>query len=239
MQLLQKDITVVTPSLHFSNLVQNEFSFPEGSVREVRNFVPWDIGFGQSTRRISLPAWTRKPILFFGRMDHLKDPISLLDAFCYLESRRKGEFMLLLCGPRSTEINIEKEVAARGLKDITVLIPPVPFFSADTLMQAVAACGGIFVSPSRGESFGLSAAEAISLLLPVVLSDIEAHKYLVGEYDSLFTYSSGDADALAERILYLSDHHETARDKLRDLRNRFSSQAFIQDWKSLIGHLGI
>lgn len=101
---------IVTPSISFGKLVKSEFPSLVDSVVVLRNFVPWDISLSRANLNIELPAWLRKPILFFARMDKLKDPISLLDAFELLEKRRKNEFMLLFCGPLSPEINIYKVV---------------------------------------------------------------------------------------------------------------------------------
>ncbi len=237
-QLDKNRVTIVTPSRYFRSLVLSEFGFSEKRVRELRNFVPWDIAPIRPLPEITLPAWRPKPILFFGRMDRLKDPVSLLDAFYILEKQSKGEFLLLLCGPQSTEIDIAQEVSARKLVGSTVQLPPVPFFSANALMQAVNLRGGIFVSPSRGESFGLSAAEAMCVLLPVALSDIEPHRALVDRYHEQFTYLQGNASSLARRIQYLADNRKESTDALLVLRQRLSAEAFVQDWQSLIKYLG-
>jgi len=230
---------IVTPSMSFSKLVKNEFPSLADSVVVLRNFVPWDISLSRANSNIELPAWSRKPILFFARMDKLKDPISLLDAFEVLEKRRKKEFMLLFCGPLSPEINVHKEISKRKLDGVSVVLPPIPFASAEALMNAVASAGGVFVSPSRGESFGLSAAEAISSVMPVALSDINEHADLVGNHKALFTYPLGDREALTDRIEYLFDHYADARNAAMQARNAFSAKSFIEDWISLLDRMGI
>lgn len=237
-QLGRNSVRIVTPSHHFSSLVMNEFGFSKDRVFVLRNFVPWDIPQAHALPEITLPAWRPKPVLFFGRLDSLKDPVSLLDAFCILEKQCKGEFMLLFCGPQSTEIDITKEISARKLIGSIVQLPPVPFISASALMQAVSVREGIFVSPSRGESFGLSAAEAICALLPVALSDIDAHKILVGQYHDLFTYSQGSANSLARQIRYLADYRKESVKVLLELRQNFSAETFLQDWHYLIENSG-
>ena len=228
---------VATPSSRFSDLVRNEFPFLTAPVLELNNFVPWDIEEYQSREHIGLPEWTRRPILFFGRMDKLKDPIALLDAFQIIESRRKGEFLLILCGPKSVEIDVESEIVKRGLGGTVVVMPPIPFHSASSLMESVRRAGGVFVSPSRGESFGLSAAEAISSLLPPVLSDIDAHLDLVADAGDLFTFQLGDINSLASRIEYLLDNHSNTESVLRRLRGNFSAERFISDWETLLNQV--
>ena len=235
--LSRKCSAVATPSSRFCNLIRGEFRSLPASIFELTNFVPWDIEEYQPHEDIALPGWTRKPILFLGRMDKLKDPIALLDAFQIIERRRQGEFMLLLCGPKSIEINIEREIASRGLGGMTVLMPPIPFHAASSLMESVRRAGGIFVSPSRMESFGLSAAEAISGLLPPLLSDLDAHSDLIGDFGELFTFPLGDINAFATCIEYLLDNHSVNENLLRKLRGNFSAERFIKDWLKLLGEV--
>ncbi len=225
---------VATPSTRFSTLIKKEFPMLTASVLELSNFVPWDVDIYRCEKEIRFPKWTRKPVLYFGRMDKLKNPTELLDAFKIIEGKRPGEFMLILCGPKSNEIDIEKELIKRGLGGVAMTLPPVPFHSASALMEAVRHAGGIYVSPSSAESFGLSAAEAISTLLPPVLSGIDSHLDLLGEYSKTFAYPIGDVDALVNRIEVLFDNHQSVESALRALRCNFSAERFIKDWVSLL-----
>lgn len=229
---------IVTPSQLFSSRIRNELG--EANAREVvelRNFVPWDIGCDFDQFR--LPGWSRKPIFFFGRMDKHKDPVALLDAFVKIDLKCPGKFMCILCGPQSPEIDIHKEVSRRSLKSKVMSLPPVPFHSTQILMEIVGKMGGIFVSPSKGESFGLSAAEAISTGLPVVMSDIKEHCALVHGYEDKFTYELGNLGALAERILDVFDHYGQMSDIMLKVRESFSSRAFLDDWNVLVRKLNI
>ena len=230
---------IITPSSVFSDLLRNEFPTLPAPVSELRNFVPWDLPSQVISSDNCLPPWPRKPILFFGRLDRLKDPLSLLDAFQLLEHRRKGKFMLLFCGPDSSEINLNKEILKRSLGGLSVVLPPVPFASAGRLLNSVAQSGGLFVSPSKGESFGLSAAEAISMILPVVLSDIKAHVNLVNGYEQIFTYPLGDTKKLVSRIEAVFDDYDNACKAVACVRNAFSAISFIEDWKHLFYELDI
>lgn len=230
---------VITPSASFSKMLQDEFPHLTPRIGELRNFVPWDILDNASISNRILPKWTKTPILFFGRLDCLKDPISLLDAYQDLNARRKNEFMLLLCGPRSSEVKLDYEISKRSLEGRTVVLPAVPFASATRLFDSIAAANGIFVSPSKGESFGLSAAEAISSLVPVVLSDIEAHRNLVKGYERQFIYQLGDARQLAQRIEEANDCYSDAIKAMQVVRNQFSALAFIDDWNKLFKELDI
>lgn len=228
---------VATPSLRFSELIRNENPLLPASITELTNFVPWDIQGNSFCENIILPKWRRRPILFFGRMDKLKNPVFLLEAFQVLEKKRPNEFMLIFCGPKSTEVDIDGEILKRRLGGVTVTLPPVPFHSALSLMDSVRRAGGVFVSPSQEESFGLSAAESISSLLPPVLSDIGAHLDLVGDASDLFTFRLGDVNSLANRIEHLVDKRSGVENILRRLRGKFSAESFMRDWETLLNKL--
>lgn len=225
---------IIAPSENFGSKISKEFPKINARLSILRNFVPWDINPRESKSINYLPLWSRKPILFFGRLDTLKDPLSLLDAFEILEKRRPGEFMLLFCGPKSPDINLTAEISNRSLDGLSVVLPPVSFNSANLLLNSVACSGGIFVSPSKAESFGLSAAESISLLLPVVLSNIDAHLKLIQGYEEFFTYPLSLNDRLADRIEYIFDNYQFGINALSMIRNNFSASAFIKDWIELI-----
>ncbi|KAJ8743062.1 glycosyltransferase [Aeromonas veronii] len=85
-----------------------------------------------------------------------------------------------------------------------------------------------------GESFGLSAAEAICMGIPVVLSDIDAHKELVGDYSDEFTYNLGDSTDLSLKLASVADNYIQAYEKMLLLRNTFSSDKFMLDWQEIM-----
>jgi len=203
------------------------------AIQVMRNFVPWDVENSVVDLKYPMTGWKRRPLFFFGRMDAHKDPLALFDAFSLIEARCPGRFMLVLCGPISPEIPIEKELQRRKLRQHTVILPPIRFSHSSHLLRAIAEAGGIFVSPSRGESFGLSAAEAIAFGLPVVLSDIDAHSYLV-DGSEVFLYPIGSASAMSEKILAIANDYDQALNNLLPLRRNLSSNAFLEDWDKAI-----
>lgn len=229
---------VVTPSRLFSNRIKNEIDKNSSlEVVELRNFVPWDTPHDLGT--FNLPDWSIRPILFMGRMDMHKDPVALLDAFSNLERVQPGRFFCMFCGPQSPEVNISKEIRNRNLLSKVLVLPPLPFGSTSILLDMIKRKGGIFVSPSKGESFGLSAAEAISAGLPVMLSDIEEHRALVPGHEDKFIYRLGDSKSLSTGISYLFDHYESASSAAIQVREKLSSRVFLEDWSNLLVKLNL
>lgn len=222
---------VISPSHLFAERLMAEVGGAGREVMLLRNFVPWDVT--SSVDGFAFPKWLRKPVLFLGRLDRLKNPLELLDAFEHLERVYPGGYMCVFCGPASKEIDMHKEIERRRLSSKVLLLPPVPFGAVWSLMGMVRESGGLFVSPSRGESFGLSVAEAISCGLPVVLSDIPEHRWLVDEYNQLLVYNLNDSRMLADRIVEVFNDYSEVSGKMLHLRENFSSRVFLGDWERL------
>ncbi|CUZ34458.1 MULTISPECIES: glycosyltransferase family 4 protein [Serratia] len=225
---------ILCPSNLFMEQLEPELKKVPCQLSLLRNFVPWDHVSHDADSIPTLPRWSRRPILFLGRMDKLKNPLELLDAFVSLKARHPEKYMLLLCGPQSSEIDINTELASRGLIGDAVVLPPVPFLKVDKLLIAVSKANGIFISPSTGESFGLSASEAICSDIPVVLSDIEAHRYLVAPREKEFTYPLHGARQLSEKIEFISENYANSKVSLSELKDKFSAHAFMSDWDELL-----
>ncbi|BEN00770.1 glycosyltransferase family 4 protein [Serratia sp. CY54039] len=225
---------ILCPSAFFMKQLEPELHKSACPLLLLRNFVPWDHVSQEPHAIPSLPTWSRRPILFLGRMDKLKNLTELLDAFVILKERHAEKYMLVLCGPQSSEINTNAELESRNLVGDTVCLPPVPFLNVDKLLLAISQANGIFVSPSTGESFGLSASEAICADVPVVLSNIEAHNYLVATRENEFTYSLHDARQLSEKIASISDNYAQSKASLAALKEKFSAHAFMTDWDELL-----
>jgi glycosyltransferase involved in cell wall biosynthesis len=92
---------------------------------------------------------------------------------------------------------------------------------------------GLFLSSSRGESFGLSAAEFISAGVPVLLSDITPHRELVND-DEQFLYPLGDIQAAREKILRLLDGWEEASKSMEAYGQKFRGEAFLAGWQRFL-----
>jgi glycosyltransferase involved in cell wall biosynthesis len=227
-------LRVVVPSEHFAEAIAAEFPPLQKKISVLRNFVPWDIAGRQRT--VDLPDWTATPVLYLGRLDAWKNPLEVIDAAVILNSKHPREFIFLFCGPVSGEIDFYDEVQKRSLSNITLRLPPIHFSRVPSFVASLAARRAIFVSPSKGESFGLSAAECIAAGMPVVLSDIDAHKSLVGDNHEQI-YRLGSAADCADRIVDVERNYERHVYYCTALRAAFSAEAYLADWDDLVSGL--
>lgn len=224
---------IIVPSALFGERLRAELSgrvVPDIVI--LRNFIPWDVEQVQQDFR--RPGWMRTPLLFFGRMDRHKNPLMLLDALALLEQRGDRRFFVLLCGSQSPEIDMQEAVERRGLEAQVMMVPQIPFSFTSDWLRLVRDCGGIYVSPSQGESFGLAAAEAMSAGIPVLLSDIAEHRFLVEGCQNDFVFTLDDVSVLVEKIVHIEADYQKYSEMMRRLRERFSSRAFAEDWLAML-----
>lgn len=227
---------VIVPSLLFGERLKAEL--PESTAKNLialRNFIPWDVV--QAHENYRRPGWVRTPLLFFGRMDKHKNPLMLLDALALLERKKDKRFFALLCGTQVPEIDMQKAIDKRGLNAQVMMVPPVPFAATNDWLRLIRDQRGIYISPSQGESFGLAAAEAISVGMPVILSDIAEHRFLVEGYEDDLLFSLNSVSNLAEKIAKINADYLKFSGLMEDAREKFSSGVFMNDWITMLDGL--
>jgi glycosyltransferase involved in cell wall biosynthesis len=108
-------------------------------------------------------------VISVGRLDRVKDPISLVDAFAWSAEERDE---LTIAGAGGLEHGVRARVGELGIADrvhLTGLIPRDEVFRR---------CAGadVFVSTSHGEGLPVAVVEAMASGCPVILSDIPPHR---------------------------------------------------------------
>lgn len=173
--------------------------------------------------RARLGLEERPWLLFVGRLEPIKGLDTLLRAMAILKGRkasRSGSAGLIIIGgengkalQQGIERDIRLEVKALGIEDMVFLMGPRPQAELPSFYCASEAC----ILPSRYESFGMVALEAMACGIPVIASRVGGLSFAVREGETGFLIPEGDAHALAEAIERL----------LRDRRmaKRLGSQA--------------
>ena len=155
--------------------------------------------------------------LFAGAALHRKGFDLLLAAFSRVAAEVSG-VRLRLVGPRGDSAHLlarypEAPIELAGATDQRGL--------AAELRRA-----GCLVLPSRNDSYGMVVPEALASGVPVLVSDMVGAKELVREGENGWIVASGDAAALAERMLWCARH----RDAVRSLRPACRRSAEAATW---------
>lgn len=148
------------------------YGVPAASVTVIPNGVwpeafaaPAESSFAELASRLG--GDTRPFVLFVGRLNPIKGPDLLVEAFASVRSR-VGDLRLVLAGPdEGMGPALRAQAAAAGLQDRVVLLGPV-----DGAAKAAAyRMARLLVVPSRREAMSLVALEAGASGTPVLLTD--------------------------------------------------------------------
>jgi len=220
--------TLIVPSSGFLPVVETECPGLRGKIQVVRNFVPH---LPPIDRPLSLPAWRAPLFLYFARIDELKNFTEFVEGISYA-----GQYLREPLGIVSGQVlpgyPVTEVIENNQVRGSIAILPPVPFENSHVLMQTLRQKRAVFVSCSKGESFGLSAAEAMTAGLPVVLSDIPPHVALVSN-QSKFLYPLGDVRQLARKMAAAVEQYDEMAVECVALSRKFSEEAFLADWEGL------
>ena len=219
---------VVVPSNHFKEDVFDEIPFyHQENIFTLRNCVP-----DESVQYdVDIPTvYNKIPIVYIGRVDKLKNTTEIVRIFKRLVERVGDDFLLIIAGPITPEINLFEMIKSENVINRWIYLPPVSFDKVKQLLNITKKHGGIFISASKGESFGLSVAEAIVSEIPIVLS--EPHRRLIND-ESSFLYPLGDIDKAVDIIEFIINNSEEVKLKVQNLKEQFSITHFINDWNKL------
>jgi glycosyltransferase involved in cell wall biosynthesis len=221
---------ILVPSESFRTLVASEFpNLPPIFV--LPNPVSEEFFETQSSGGTEF--FPRRPITYFARLDDLKNFSEAARIFGKLADTE--EVMFIVIGKGADEKILIHSLERKGLIEKTLLRDRIDFEMAPALVNLINRHRGIFLSPSKGESFGLSAAEFISGGVPVLLSDIPAHKELV-DSDEKFLYHLGNLASARTKMLNLLQDWENMSELVRKYANKFREDAFLKAWQKFTAY---
>jgi len=218
---------IIVPSESFRALVKSEFpDLPPVFV--LPNPVSEEFFEIHSSNEVDF--FSKRPITYFARLDELKNFNEAVNIFELFAS--KEEVMFLVIGNGADDKALVNSLEQKGILEKMLLRDRLDFDLAPSLVDLVRRHRGIFISPSKGESFGLSAAEFISGGVPVLLSNLPAHRELVN-YDERFLYELGDIESAEKKIVALLANWEDMHELMRTYSNKFKGSAFISAWQNM------
>ncbi|MHA2070262.1 MAG: glycosyltransferase family 4 protein [Candidatus Thorarchaeota archaeon] len=131
-------------------------------------------------------------VLFAGRLDYQKGVDTIIDALRYLEHEKKNGIVYKICGTGPMRADVERFADSRPNVHYLGYVPD------DELVQLYKNAS-LFLMPSRRETFGLVAMEAMASGTPVVVTDIPGPRTFVRESFGKMVPPT-NAKALAEAI---------------------------------------
>jgi glycosyltransferase involved in cell wall biosynthesis len=143
----------------------------------------------EARHELGLPA-DKKLYLVASRLSAKKDVSTVIRAFSKIVDAEK---YLVIMGDGPDRTKLENLSADLGIGGSVIWLGWIK--GSSRYLKAF----DVFVSASRSEGFGLSLLEAHTAGLPVICSDIEPHKEVLGE--SAVYFSVGDTESCATKLL--------------------------------------
>ena len=208
---LREATAVSAPSADVLEKTRNHFKLPLISAAVIPN----PVSVVPGTERWALPNCDSKRIAFIGRFDRHKGGDLALEAFARVASQIP-DVQLDFVGPDRGCVDdsrrnfsllqyLEQKLspAARGRVTYHGFLPGMK--AAELRKRAL-----VTMAPSRYETFGIAAAEAMMAGCPVVVAGAGALTELVQDGRNGLVAKPGDADDLAEKVLSLLNNPDRA-----------------------------
>lgn len=138
------------------------------------------------------------------RLRHEKGIDLLLEAFASIKSHDHKPVYLILVGDGPDRPSLEHRAKALGVTDRVIFVGSVDWLTAMWYLAQM----DIVVVPSRFEGFGLTAAEAMAMGKPVVVSDAHGLTEIVQDQQNGLVFEAENWGKLAEHISTLISNPE-------------------------------
>lgn len=231
---------LIVPSRTFKKVIQKELGNLEIPIYELPN--PVDMSFFD-TAAPNFKNIDSIPILWVGRLDSLKNWTEAVEIFKILDKKdtnRKYEFVFV-GGYRSIRFEIENfkiKLEEANIIQKTIWFPFINYKDMPLLYRMVSSRGGLLLSTSTSESFGMTVAESMAARCPIVASNIDAYKELLDNGKGGFLYELGNIYDAVNKINELLNNQDIRNEKIeysyKKALNNFDPEKNIKEWLEII-----
>jgi N-acetyl-alpha-D-glucosaminyl L-malate synthase BshA len=199
-----------------------DFSVPESRIEVVPNFVDTRIyrpGL-EPCHRATLAPDGEKIVMHISNFRPVKRVEDVVEIFARVLGEIPSRLVLVGDGPDLPRARVKVEEL--GIRDRVV------FLGEYTPVQELLSCSDLFLLPSRSESFGLAALEAMACGSPVVASRVGGLPEVIMDGETGYLCEAGDIDEMAAAsIKILSD--DKHRKELSDAGRAFAVKHFSSE----------
>ncbi len=206
-----------------------DFSVPESRVEVVPNFVDTRIyrpGL-EPCHRATLAPDGEKIVMHISNFRPVKRVEDVVEIFARVLRQVSSRLVLVGDGPDLPRARLKVEEL--GIRDRVV------FLGEYTPVQELLSCSDLFLLPSRSESFGLAALEAMACGSPVVASRVGGLPEVIIDGETGHLCEVGDIDEMAAastRVLSDDEHRKELSDAGRALAvKHFSSECIVPQYE--------
>lgn len=230
--LVLGSVGIYTANILVSNSIRESFyRYPKSYLMRtgvVINGLPRvqpSLAKSEARMRLALPQ-NCFVVVNVGRLAAEKNQGLLLEALAHT---RREDIVLAIAGDGSLRQTLVTKASKLGVHHRTFFIGELPPFDIANFLAAA----DVFAFPSRFEAFGFALVEAMMVGLPVLASEIPAHREVLG--DSGIFLPVSDPEAWAKAILYFVEN----KNACKEWRDRAMGRAGNFDIENMVdGYLG-
>src|SRR6185295_4192208 len=174
-----------------------------------------------------------KNLLWVGRLAPNKGVMTALKAMDLLRGKFAGELRIYGHGDAAYTATLREFVSSKQL--------PVSFHSAgmDQMPQTYRSHDGLLFTSEWAEPFALTPLEAMASGLPVIGTTTGGSREIFRHEDNALTYTAGNSDELAQRILQLAGNN-AARERIAatghaEVRANYSLPTIVDQIERYLG----
>ncbi len=215
---------LLTPSEAFQGQIRRELRRKDLRIEHLPN--PLDPAYFESGSAgpEHLDLHGGQPIFWVGRLDELKDwQRAVRIAARVISTVGRDEVELFVLGRHVDPTAPAAEFRKAGILGRVRHVASVGFHAMPALYRAVAANGGIHLSTSKAESFGMTVAESMASGLPCVVHDLPVFEE-VSAGRALFFKTDKEAVGAAARLLTDRAAWERCAGELQPGAQRYRSE---------------
>lgn len=201
----------VTPSVERYSVIHNGVAAPGGTL----------LGEAEARNRLKIPE-TARVVLHVGSFREEKNHAGLLRIFARVHQQRP-ETLLVLVGDGHLRSEITAQAKSLGISSA------VRFAGMQRDVWPWYAAADLFLFPSTTEGFGNAVVEAEMAGVPVVASDIAAHRESVAPAQQRFLFAANDNDEAARLAMEQLDAPEAERAAWVEDSQRHAHACFSMD----------
>jgi N-acetyl-alpha-D-glucosaminyl L-malate synthase BshA len=208
-----------------------DFSVPPDRIRVIPNFIDPDHyrREGKPCHRATLAPEGERIVMHVSNFRPVKRITDVVEVFARIQARVPARLVMVGDGPERSRAVDRAE--ALGVSDRVI------FLGKHASVDELLACADLFLLPSRNESFGLAALEAMACGTPVIATNTGGLPEVMVHGETGFLFDLGAVDEMAEAGLsLLQDDQEWVRFS-RAARARavehFSTRAVLPRYEAL------
>ncbi len=231
--IVEEAKAVIVPTGIFGKIVDSEMKRPHPPIVTVPNPVNDDFfseqrGFADNHRI---------PIAMVSRIENIKDwreSVRIVEKVI----RKRKDIELFMVGRtiEDTPADIYRECSKRKIMGNLRWLPFIRYSSMPSFYRFIAHNNGIYLSSSKGESFGMTLIESMACRLPVVAYNLPVFREVLeeGAYGRIYTSVDEAADHILSLIEDTQERDDLTDRAYRNALQKYTSTAFAETWKERI-----